>query len=206
MGPMNPLGAGVEEPDAAAHDVRELGPVNALDVGVVGASGMASNGLERIHPSMVLMAYVGARSGHLARHVPHDALQLVLELDAAAGRRVDDGPNAVAAPCRLRGGADAGGHARPGLRVKAQREVGGAGRVVTPVVPPVHRREVRRREPPAGITVGLGQRRDEGADLVCLAQQAVPVLRAHQVVPAMMKDPREAGASEARPPSNGMQP
>ena len=91
------------------------------------------------------MAGVEAEPGEFGRHVGGDAVELVLELDVAAGVGVDDGADAVAVARELGDGADVGDHAGPGFGIEARRAVGMAGGVVALVVAPVHHRQVRRR-------------------------------------------------------------
>ena len=176
------LSAGVEEPDVAPHDIGVFRVVDVLEVDIVGAGGVAPEGRDRVHTGVVHMAGVEAEPGDFFRDVLCNAIELILELDVAAGMRVDNRTDAVAVARQFRDGADVGDHAVPSFGVEARGPVGMAGRVVPLVVAPVHHGQVRRCEALAWMRFGARQGGNERANLVCLAQQVLPVLRTYQIV------------------------
>src|SRR5208337_141027 len=195
------FGAGVEEPDMAVHDVGVFRVVGVLEVDVVRAVGVAPEGRDRVHPGVVHMAGVEAKPRDFSRNVFDDAIELVLELDIAAGVWVDDRPNAVMVPRQLRDGADVGDHPDPGLRVEARSAFGMSGRVVALLAAPVHHSNVRRGEALAQMRLRPRQSGYERANLVCLAQQVLPVLRANQIVEDRARhDPEPAGLERGSDP------
>src|SRR5580693_4243099 len=92
----NPLCAGIEEPDATFHDVGVFCRVDVLEMDVVCATGVAPEGLDRVHSRVVHMAGVEAESCNFSWNVFSNAVQLVLKLNIAAGMRVDDRADVVA--------------------------------------------------------------------------------------------------------------
>ncbi len=136
------LRASVEEADAALHDICVDRVVDVLEVDVVRAVGVTPDCLDRVHPGIVQMASVEAEPGELDRHVAGNPVKLVLELDIAAGMRMDDRPDAVAVARDLRDRADVVDHAGPGLGIETRGAFGVSGGVVAFVVAPVHYRQV----------------------------------------------------------------
>src|SRR5271166_457490 len=124
------LSAGVEEPDVAPHDIDVFRVVDVLEVNVVGAGGVAPEGRDWVHTGVVHMSGVETEPGDFFRDVLCDAIELILELDVAAGVRVDNRTDAMAVARQFRDGADVGDHAVPSFWVEARGTVGMAGGVV----------------------------------------------------------------------------
>ena len=112
------------------------------------------------------MAGVEAEPGDFFRDVLCDAIELILELNVAAGVRVDNRTDAVAVARQFRDGADVGDHAFPSFGVEAGSPAGVSGRVVPLVVAPIHHGQVRRWEALAWMRLGARQSGYERANLI----------------------------------------
>ena len=115
--------------------------------------------LDWVHPRIVDMTGVEAETCDFAWNVFGNAIELVLELNIAAGMRVDNRADVVAIARQFGDGADVGNHPVPGLRAEARSPPRVSSRVVTLVVAPVHHSEVRRSEALAWMSLGSRQSR-----------------------------------------------
>ena len=185
------LSAGLEEPDALAHDAVEDGPVDVLEVDVLGALGVPLERRDRVDPGVPQVARIEAEPGHIGRHVRHGTRDLVLELDVAAGMGVDHRPHSVLRR-HIGDGANVAHHRVPGAIREPRRPLGMTGGVVALLMAPVRHRQVRRRVPLPRHRRRLRQARDEGTDLAGLAHQRSAVLRRHEVIEDCAGDDREA--------------
>src|SRR3984957_4410549 len=151
------LSAGIEEPDMLVHDIGVLRVVNVLKVDIVEEGGVAPDDLNWVHSRVVEVARVEAEPGDLFREVFCDTVELVFELDVAAGVRGENRTDAIPFSRKFRDGMDIGDHAIPRRLFETGSPTGVSSCIVALVVAPVHHGEVRRFETLTGMVFGPWQ-------------------------------------------------